>query len=223
MPSTPFSTWFFMLTLLQGLDTYLVEYWRQIKMSSLEESMRKIVIPSSTYNKMPYADTDVKWTTTKGNIEGKLLELREIGLLVKHGWTTEGKVGEEVETLYMELQIPLSDTQIRTIQLKFQPVMIFTEHWKGSVKRGDKRLVEKIRRNTSWRLFWWHFKTKLEAVQYGLETMENEFMSNIMYQLPDNRGEVTFGEALKTILLERKFDAVLEYKPDKKTIEAEYK
>lgn len=186
--------------------------------------MNKIVLPTSDFRKMPYAGTDVAWTKTKGEVEGILYDLRSKGILKKHGWTTEGEADDEVDTLYMELEIPVSDTQIRTIRLKFQPTMIYTEHWKGAVKRGDKRLVTRVHKNTSWRLFYWHFKSKMEAVQYGLVTLENEFMSNIMYSLRDDRGavsEITFGEALKMILLEDKIGAVLEDKREAKSVPSE--
>ena len=181
--------------------------------------MTKNIMSSSEFNKMPYSGTDVSWTKTKGEVEGILYDLREKGLLRKHAWTTEGEAGNEIDTLYMELEIPISDTQLRTIRLKFQPSMIYTEHWKGSVKKGTKKSYLKLRRNTSWRLFWWHFKSKMEAVQYGLTTMESEFMSNIMYRLKDDR-EITFGDALKMILKERKLELVLEDKRKPKSVEA---
>ena len=183
--------------------------------------MNKLVLTTKAFNKMPYAGTDVSWTSTKGECEGILYNLRSMGILKKHGWVTEGDADDELDTLYMELEIPVSDTQVRTINLKFQPVMIYTEHWTGAVKRGDKRMITKVHKNTSWRLFFWHFKSKMEAVQYGLVTMENEFMSNIMHYLEDG-SEVTFGEALKMILLEDKVGLLLEHQDvkDAKLVEA---
>ncbi len=187
--------------------------------------MNKIILESKAFSEMPYSDTSVSWTRTKGDIEGKLFELREKGVLQKHGWTTEGKPGEEVETLYMVLELPISDTQIRTVNLKFQPTMIYRERWVGSIKKGNKRKKIEMMKNTSWRLFWWHFKTKLEAVLYGLVTFENEFMANIMHYLTDESGEpyeVTMGEALRMILEEDRIGSLLEYKKeDKKAIDAE--
>lgn len=181
--------------------------------------MNKLILKSADFDKMPYSSTSVPWTKTKGECEGILYNLRSKGILKKHGWVTEGDADDEVDTLYMELEIPVSDTQLRTINLKFQPTMIYTEHWKGAKRRGDKRMTTKIHKNTSWRLFYWHFKSKMEAVQYGLVTMENEFMSNIMHYLPGG-GEVTFGEALKMILLEDKVGLLLE---DKSTAKSEVK
>lgn len=47
--------------------------------------------------------------------------------------------------------------------------------------------------NASYRLLWWYLKAKIEAVSYGLETLEKEFLSQIMTSLPDGR-TVTVGE-----------------------------
>lgn len=132
---------------------------------------------------------------------------------------TEGEADDEVDTLYMELEIPISDTQLRTITLKFEPTMIYREK-----KNRQRQRVVNCMKDTSWRLFFWHFKSKMEAVQYGLVTLENEFMSNIMQYLEDGTGgtkEVTFGEALKMILLEDKVGFFLEDKSEPKPIDAE--
>lgn len=166
--------------------------------------MSKIILPNKEFQKIPYSSTTVAWTKTKGEVEGILYNLRSKGILKKHGWTTEGDADDEVDTLYMELEIPIGETQLRTIQLKFQPTMIYREK-----KDRHRRRVTVIEKNTSWRLFYWHFKSKMEAVQYGLVTLENEFMSNIMHHLEDGR-EVTFGDALKMILLEDKVGTLLE-------------
>ena len=175
--------------------------------------MNRLILSSKEFNKMPYAGTPTAWTKTNGECEGILYDLRSKGILKKHGWVTEGEADDEVDTLYMELEIPVSDTQLRTINLKFQPTMIYREK-----RDKHKRLVTVIMKNTSWRLFYWHFKSKMEAVQYGLVTMENEFMSNIMHYLKDESGkitgEVTFGEALKMMLLEDKVGLLLEDKSE---------
>jgi len=191
--------------------------------------MNKLIIKSADFDKMPYASTNVPWTKTKGDCEGILFNLRSKGILKIHGWVTEGEADDDVDTLYMELEIPVGEDQLRTINLKFEPTMIYTEHWKGAKKRGDKRMITRVHKNTSWRLFFWHFKSKMEAVQYGLVTLENEFMSNIMHYLKDESGkitgEVTFGEALKMMLLEDKVGLLLEDKSEPqikaKVIEAE--
>lgn len=181
--------------------------------------MTKMILSNKDFQKMPYSSTTVAWTKTKGEIEGLLYELRSKGILKKHGWVTEGDADDEVDTLYMELEIPISDAQLRTINLKFQPTMIYREK-----KNRQRQRVMNCMKDTSWRVFYWHFKSKMEAVKYGLVTLENEFMSNIMHYLEDG-SEATFGEALKMILLEDKVGSLLEHKNETKSnakiIEAE--
>lgn len=73
--------------------------------------------------------------------------------------------------------------------------------------------------NVSWRIFWWHLKSKLEAIEFGISDEVKEFMYNIHYSLPDG-SERSLGETLienadnlnKLLALE-----------DKTVIEAEYK
>ena len=168
--------------------------------------MTALIVSSKTLKRMPYGTTKVPWTKTKGKIEGKLLELEKKGLLKKSGWYKEG----DAEKLYLELEIPLSDTEKRVVTLKFEPSLIYVE----TVDRQKRRGKPTLDRDVTWRLFWWHFKVRLEAILYGLITVEEMFMSNIVRQLPDGR-EVTFGDALKVILLEGRLDNVLEDKRER--------
>ena len=164
--------------------------------------MNTLIVNKKQLESMPYGKTIVKWTKTKGEIEGKLLELEEKGLLKKNGWVKEG----DAETLYLELEILISDTENRRVTLKFEPTLIYVD-----LRNRGKPMLN---RDVTWRLFWWHFKARLEAVLYGLTTVEEMFMSNIVRQLADGR-EVTFGDALKVILLEGRLDNVLEDKRDR--------
>ena len=168
--------------------------------------MTILIVDNKALKKMPYGSTKVSWTDTRGDIEGKLLALKEKGILKKKAWLEEG----DVEKLYLELDLPVSDTEKRIVTLKFEPTLIYVE----TVDRYKRRSKPVLNRDVTWRLFWWHFKIKLEAVLYGLVTLEEEFMSHIVHQLPDGR-ETTFGDALKTILLEGRMDHVLEDKRDR--------
>ena len=49
--------------------------------------------------------------------------------------------------------------------------------------------------NVSWRIFWWHLKSKLEAIEFGISDEVREFMYNIHYKLPDGT-EVSLGETI---------------------------
>ena len=177
--------------------------------------MTTLIVDSKTLKKMPYGTTEVPWTKTRGEIEGKLLELKEKGLLRKKGWLSEG----DVEKLYLELELPVSDTEKRIVNLKFEPTLIYVEPVDSRGRRGKPVL----NRDVTWRLFWWHFKVKLESILYRLTTFEETFMANIVRYLPDGRGgtrEVTFGDALKVLLMEDRLDNVLEDKRDRTIVYA---
>ena len=178
--------------------------------------MNKVELSNKDFRSMPYSGTEVRWTKTRGEIDGLLYDLQEQGVLKRKAWLTEG----DEEMLYVELEIDLPGGLRKTIQLKFQPVMVYV---KKKVGRSNKARIV-LERDTSWRLFWWHLKTKLEAVRFGLVTFETEFMSNIVYQLPEG-GEVTMGEALKGILAEDRLGrlALEQKKDERKPIEVEYK
>ncbi len=49
--------------------------------------------------------------------------------------------------------------------------------------------------NQSLRLLFWYLKTKLEAISFGLVSVEHEFLSDIVYLLPDGT-EKTISEVL---------------------------
>jgi len=49
--------------------------------------------------------------------------------------------------------------------------------------------------NQSLRLLYWYLKTKLEAISFGLVSVEHEFLSDIVYRLPDGT-EKTISEVM---------------------------
>ena len=49
--------------------------------------------------------------------------------------------------------------------------------------------------NQSLRLLYWYLKTKLEAISFGLVSVEHEFLSDIVYHLPDGT-EKTISEVI---------------------------
>lgn len=166
-----------------------------------------IVIDQKEFREMPYNTTKVSWGRTKGQIDGLLYEY---GVKNK-AWVTKG----EEEVLYFELDVEIRGVE-RKIAFKFEPTMIRVR--KRNRQRETLIVVEK---NTSWRLFWWHLKGKLEAVKYGLVSMEEELMSNIIHRLPDG-SETTLGQSLKGIIVEDRLDTLaLEDKRGVKIIDVE--
>jgi hypothetical protein len=65
---------------------------------------------------------------------------------------------------------------------------------------GELPLLEFIYKiEIGMRLLYWHIKSELEAVAYGLKTFEQVFLSEIIMSLPDG-STATFGEAVKDII-----------------------
>lgn len=67
------------------------------------------------------------------------------------------------------------------------------------IERKDKQRRIRERPAESMRLLYWHIKSELEAVTYGLKTFEQVFLSEIIMSLPDG-STATFGEAVKDII-----------------------
>jgi hypothetical protein len=69
---------------------------------------------------------------------------------------------------------------------------------------------------TSYRLLWHYLKNKLEAVRWGLESMEKEFLSHAVVSLP-NGSTTTVGERIQDVL-ETVRSPALEYKANNNKI-----
>ncbi|MDQ1280671.1 MAG: hypothetical protein QG670_1934 [Thermoproteota archaeon] len=58
----------------------------------------------------------------------------------------------------------------------------------------------------SMRILFWYVKAKIEAVAYGLASVEKEFLSQVIVSLPD--GNRTVGEVLEPIMLDEKLSTI---------------
>ena len=168
--------------------------------------MREIVLDAKDFKKMPYSTTDVSWQRTKGEIDG---------LLYDHGidkiqWTQEG---DQVRLVFaMNVEVMGFE---KLIAFKFEPVRVFT--YRGLKGRKTKTEMK----NVAWRLFWWHLKSKLEAVKYGLSSVEVELMSNIIHKLPDG-SDSTIGETMQHLIAEDRLNGLaLEDKRSSKSVEVD--
>ena len=70
---------------------------------------------------------------------------------------------------------------------------------------------------TAYRLLWHYLKNKLEAVRWGLESMEKEFLSHAVVALPDG-STTTVGEHIQDVL-ETVRSPALEYKQNDKIVD----
>ncbi len=51
----------------------------------------------------------------------------------------------------------------------------------------NKAGVTSVNMEASLRLMWWYLKVKLEAVRFGLESFEKEFLSSVLTNLPGGK------------------------------------
>ena len=163
-------------------------------------------------NKIPYASTKVAPEQTKAEIEK---------LLKEHGikdiqWTMfEGRT-----TLKFLHHVTVKGVE-RTIGFTFQPPIIPHMIRQYNSKTFCYEKVSINNEPVAYRLLFWYLKSKLEAVEYGLQSMEKEFMAHIMVSLPSGE-ESTFGEKLEQALEHSasisEFQA-LPYEPEKSACE----
>lgn len=154
---------------------------------------------------IPYEHTTIQPERTKADIET---------LLKSHGisdiqWTTFK--GETNLRFLWQVNVKGVDKEI---MFQFKPPVIQTKRriWSASDQRTIKATVQL--ESTSYRLLWHYLKNKLEAVRWGLESMEKEFLSHAVVSLPN--GQVTtVGENIQGV-----FEAVrspaLTFQPEKK-------
>ena len=124
----------------------------------------------------PYYTTTVSVDRTQAEIQH---------LLYKHGaqgtrWTSIPNEGVyEVEFLF---PVDQEDGTNRLLMFRVRPTII-------------KRPGGEPHPEATMRLVFWWLKTKLESIQYGLRTVTEEFLAEVVHQLPSGK-EATIGEIL---------------------------
>lgn len=143
----------------------------------------------------PYADTPVPYTRTKGEIE---LLLNTYGVKGVR-WTSLQGQADVLEFIV--------ETEVRgvkkTIVISVKPPQIFVKkrpHGRGpilTVRNPDQE----------YRLLFYWIKSKIEAVTWGLSTIEREFLSQITTALPDGR-TVSVGDIIEERIAEDKLPSL---------------
>jgi len=146
--------------------------------------MKEIYLTDEQYRNLPYKTTTITRAKTYGEI---------IGLLETHGikdyqWTRY----QDTDQLAFPIKIKRDDVEAGFLVKLTVPRLMYAKR-QGRGKHASKKLI--YLENVSWRIFWWHLKSRLEAIQYGVSDEVQEFMYHINYQLPDG-GEVNIGQAL---------------------------
>lgn len=137
--------------------------------------------------RIPYSNTTIQPERTKADIT-KLLEDHGIK---DHDWMSyRGRT-----TLKFIWALEVKGVQ-KEIMFMFSPPEIPSNKrvWTGS--RTERVSVNLIA--TAYRLLWHYLKNKLEAVRWGLESMEKEFLSHAVVSLPDG-SVTTVGEKIEDV------------------------
>jgi len=139
---------------------------------------------------LPYANTKIAPEETKAEIEK---------LLHEHGitdiqWTTyQGET-----TLKFLYKVTIKGVE-KEVMFAFKPPIIHMKKKQYSRQNYRYETITMDNAPVSYRLLFWYLKAKLEAVQFGLETVEKEFMSHILVALPEGK-ETTLGENLTKVV-----------------------
>ena len=121
---------------------------------------------------LPYADTTVSLEKSKAEIDRLLRKFGCIGIQ----WTwLEGK-----ETLRF-----MHEFELKGVKKGITFEISIPEISRQTGRRYDKKTVRNDRQ--AYRIVVHIIKAKLTAVETGTETFENEFLSKILYHLPDGR------------------------------------
>lgn len=172
--------------------------------------MTEIFLTDEQWKRLPYKST----TIIRGKTFGEI-----IGLLESHGisdyqWTKY----QGTDQLAFPLKINRDDVE-QSFMVKLTVPKLYYPKRVGRGRSAPKTMT--YLENVSWRIFWWHLKSKLEAIEYGISDEVQEFMYHINYALPDGT-EVNLGRALiENVENLNKLTALPE--PERKIVESKSK
>jgi len=142
----------------------------------------------------PYKHTSIPWERSQGDINGLLVKHRAIGVqwtymfeenMVSFRFKTrteingvEKEIGVEIRT---KIHIPIKKDR------------------SGYVVEVDAKHIRQAK-NQAYRAVYWWMKAQLEAVEFGIQKIEQVFFSNIVCRLASGE-TTTLGQALKAGIL----------------------
>lgn len=147
----------------------------------------------------PYQGTDVNPDESRVEID-KLLRGYGIQKII---WATDYQKSDVRLAFEVEAEIQ-GVRKLFTVTLS--PPILLKKARIYNARRGVHELVQIPDWPRSMRLLFWYVKAKVEAVAYGLVSVEQEFLSQVMVSLPD--GSTTVGEALKPMMLHDRLGAI---------------
>jgi hypothetical protein len=165
----------------------------------------------------PYSGTDVTVERSRSEIDTLLRKYNIRG----SQWSTVW------ERNFIELRFPVEfvDHGLRKmVTVILRPPDFESEHRTWSPTKGNVT-VRTPDLKAAMRCLYYYVKTKLEAVTYGLTSLEEEFLSQVAYSLKDGT-ETTVGKILTKVIVQEKMEqlALEQQRPankEKQTLDAE--
>ena len=133
----------------------------------------------------PYMDTEVPYERTKAEIE---ILLRSYGVKGIRWTSLEGQ--DDVLEFIVEATV---QGVRRQLGIAVRPPHIYIQ------KKLHGKLVKTENINQEYRLLFHWIKSKVEAVVWGLSTVEREFLSEVLLKLPDGR-QSTVGDVVVNLM-----------------------
>ena len=156
--------------------------------------------PSIALNRNPpYMDTQVRYERTKAEIE---ILLRSYGVKGIRWTSLEGQ--DDVLEFIIEADILGVRKQLG---ISVKPPHIYVK------KKLHGKLVNTENINQEYRLLFHWIKSKIEAVVWGLSTIEKEFLSEVRLRLPDAR-QSTVGEVVVNLMSQNTMESLPFYGAD---------
>ena len=146
----------------------------------------------------PYKETEVPWERSKGEITGLLMQYGAKGVQwtdIFDRWEIDFKFAYEVtdeqkgttSTIGVQIKVPIR-----------KPVKKDRYGSVAELKQEDQRRAM----NQAYRAVYWWMKSQFEAVAFGIQKLEQVFLSQMLYQLPDGRTTTVY-EAFKAGIVEK--------------------
>jgi tRNA nucleotidyltransferase (CCA-adding enzyme) len=130
--------------------------------------------------KPPYADTKVDAEKTQQDVTQLL---RKYGVS-QINWQIDYDM-EQVQLDFVIEYMKQEDQMVHRIAVRVKPPMFAASRRTWDSKQGKYRKEELANWAQSMRLLYYWIKAKLEAVSFGLNSVEKEFLSDIVTTLPD--------------------------------------
>lgn len=127
--------------------------------------------------KPPFANTSVDPDKSRAEIDKMLQEFGAEAV----NWTTDWKNNRVNLKFLLETEF---EGVKKKIGIDITPPIFASEHRSWNAMSGRHERVVAPNWAQSMRLLFWWLKSKLEAVTFGLSSAEQEFLSQVMVQLP---------------------------------------